>query len=630
MPWVRDGLATTEQSGVELLIAVAIERPGLFDAIIGDPWVQDGIRFPDSGVIRRLDVIAQHSPSGIDAVFRLGILNPEDISLFTHMTALSSLAEFNTEVLESVLQSSWVEDGIEYYEWKIIGALGTVARVSPERASEIAGLSLLDTVEPEDADVVVDLQRLASERPALFNRVVRSGNLDAEGMKQWRIVSAALKRISGRYADQLAEMPFLRTIEPADLVMLQSLENIRRWGYGIDAVMNHPTVQDGITDDEAKVIVTLYGTMRYNPDLLDTLLDPSRVTVEERTIDLPLAGETLLTIIRIGPGSAESMNHLEYAVRTLEEFMDVPFPTNYVAYLFADAVSDPDDEFVAGSHFNSHITSKPDYDDGESSRHIAHEVAHYYWTGDLRWINEGGADFSSIIAEHTRTGSRVEVRRRTCAEFSIIKDIKRPADDDGPHTCDYRLGQRFFLDMYHTLGEVAFRQGFRGYHLSDTKGVAAMEAAFKDAAGPDAEHLVDLVLGRWYYGTEPQSATLDLSEPDPQLPAIKGRIDAFYVGRYSGAKISEVSLKDNIEWVCFHAEFTSGLAGAFEELLLDVEVYFEDGSVKQRTTITLDAYDKGSQGICIGVGEYTVPGTYYVFAYDGERKVAQAEYVVTP
>ena len=91
-------------------------------------------------------------------------------------------------------------------------------------------------------------------------------------------------------------------------------------------VMAHPAISDGITDEEAKIVATLRGVSEYNPDLVNTLLDPAQVRLEERTISLPLAGEVQLTIIRTRPGAERTMDILERAVRNVEEFMGVAFP----------------------------------------------------------------------------------------------------------------------------------------------------------------------------------------------------------------------------------------------------------------------------------------------------------------
>ena len=97
-------------------------------------------------------------------------------------------------------------------------------------------------------------------------------------------------------------------------------------------------VADGITNDETPVVALLYDVQATNPGLLETILDPSITLVEERDIELPLAGRTRLIVVRIEPGANRSMDLLDDAVRFTEDYIGEPFPTNFVLLLYADAV----------------------------------------------------------------------------------------------------------------------------------------------------------------------------------------------------------------------------------------------------------------------------------------------------
>ena len=145
-------------------------------------------------------------------------------------------------------------------------------------------------------------------------------------------------------------------------------------------VMSHPTVSDGISDKEAKTVATLHFVL--HPDELDKLLDPEQVTLEERTITLPLAGETDITIIRTRPGTDYTMDLLEHAVRSIEEFMGLPFPRRQVIYTFQEALG-------GGKNLGTHVSIGGDEQNlsGESILAIvAHEASHYYWTGHPPWF----------------------------------------------------------------------------------------------------------------------------------------------------------------------------------------------------------------------------------------------------
>ena len=88
--------------------------------------------------------------------------------------------------------------------------------------------------------------------------------------------------------------------------------------------------------------------VRHNPQLLELLLDPEQVSIQERVISTPLSTEITLTVIQLNTEPGQTVIHLDaetdstldsldHVVRTQEEFMRVPFPRQFVAVLVADA-----------------------------------------------------------------------------------------------------------------------------------------------------------------------------------------------------------------------------------------------------------------------------------------------------
>ena len=269
---------------------------------------------------------------------------------------------------------------------------------------------------------------------------------------------AYLAREDANAASRVLRMPFLRTIEPADLSAVESLIRLaifeRETFY---SVLSHPVVSDGISDRLSPIVATLYGVAGTNPALIDVLLDPNNVVLEPRTITLPLSGEVVLTIIRTGPGAAHSMDLLEHAVRNAEALMGIPLPINYVGMLFEDAVPGSS----GGTNFGTHIAFRPEYDidDGSAEaelagRAIAHEVAHYYWSGNADWIDEGAADFMAAIIEGGQNGRALGVSRPPCAYVGNIAELEslEVKRGDLEVECNYSLGERLFSDLYRDAG----------------------------------------------------------------------------------------------------------------------------------------------------------------------------------
>ena len=160
-----------------------------------------------------------------------------------------------------------------------------------------------------------------------------------------------------------------------------------------------------VSDEDVVVVSTLGGVARTNRPLIDVLLAGAGVTVEQRSVELPLSGDVKLAIVRTADGAGRSMDLVEAATREAEGYMGSPLPTRYVGVLFEDAVPPG----TAGTNFGSHITVLPKFDVDDDSREaeltgriMAHEVAHYYWSNNADWIDEG---MGETLASHVQSAS---------------------------------------------------------------------------------------------------------------------------------------------------------------------------------------------------------------------------------
>ena len=462
LAWVADGVDESEREAAELLIGSARSYPGVFDALIQKPWVRDSI-----------------TPAETDAIFGFRWM-PRSVH----------------GQVDEVLAMPWTQDEITAAEGKAIRYLYFAGRHSRPVADELLKKSWVqDDMTANEATVIQNLYWLARPQDERFATEVEEAAL------------------------ALLEMPFLESVEGQDA---QAVRSLRRLEHASTErfleIITHPKVEDGITDDEAKVVALLYGTSTYRPESVEVLLRGTGVYLQERVVELPLSGEVLLTIIRIRDQITPTMEFLEHAVRFEEEFMGVPLPTNYIAYYFDDAVL----ATAGGQNFGTHIASKLRYD-VENGRswwrtpvHMAHEVGHYYWTGRSQgWITEGAADLLGGISEHARVDAPVEPRKKPCASAQTISELENlgggeDIENRKLYRCNYPLGERLFLDLYHALGDETFREAFRRLYLKSQAedysdncegtelGICHMVAAFKaDVSEADAAK-VDEIVARWY------------------------------------------------------------------------------------------------------------------------------------
>ena len=238
---------------------------------------------------------------------------------------------------------------------------------------------------------------------------------------------------------------------------------------------------------------------------------------------MPHTGETLLAVIRTEDRVTPRMDHFEHAVRSIERFMGVPYPIDYLALLYYDhpQVNNANNNFT-----HLLIQAEADSVDGPDwhASVIAHEAAHWYWRSDddgdyqyQKWISEGNAEFLRVISEHERIGRALRPSKAPCPFFDNISELERASPDEGhipgqytPRICYYSLGNRFFLDLYLTLGEETFRPAFHTLYLkalyddptdnceSTALNICHVAAAFKDGASPEVIRKVDEVIARWY------------------------------------------------------------------------------------------------------------------------------------
>ena len=242
--------------------------------------------------------------------------------------------------------------------------------------------------------------------------------------------------------------------------------------------------------------------------------------MEERTVNLKHSGDVQLAIIRLRDRETPAMEFLEHAVRTIEELVGVPLPTNYIALYFDNATSSPT---TNGTNYRTHITMLPGYDEERSRKwkrapHLtAHEFTHYYFGGaNQAWIDEGTAEVLATISENVRVGSQIAPDNEPCNLFQTISEIEKLESGNkierrtDEYRCYYSLGERLFLDLYRTLDEETFRQGLGNLHLKslrdapddDCEGtllnICHLVAAFKSDVPDETAAEVDRIVRRWY------------------------------------------------------------------------------------------------------------------------------------
>lgn len=645
--WLQDGVEVTEANAVEELAYVSERSAELAMVVSNLPWFLNDIGELEVGMVDWINNFEEPETalSLLELKWMLDSVEEHEVTAVEH---LSYISNDGVAVAMSIIQLSWFRDDIVAPEAKTVGDLALITGDDPGTALSILSLDwITDGVGESESGVIEDMSYISNDDPRIVDALL---SLDWMRDGVDGIETGALEELSymsesnSAQVLRIVDMPFLLTVEPADVAALESLSRLSgENGQWFSTVMSHPTLRGGITDDLTPIVSTLNGVADESPGLVNVLLDPSRISVEWRTISLPLSGEVVLCIIRTAPGHAESMDLLEDAVRGVEEYMGLPLPTNYVGLLYEHAMTGG----FAGTNFGTHIAILPGYDVGYGADDVdspglivAHEVAHFYWSGNADWVDEGAANVLATLAENGRIGRPLVTNNRPCAYAGSIEEIERmdPTREDVEFECNYSLGERLFLDLRRTFGDDRFREGFRSLYLAteDQELEGGAHVTHVAEAFGSEDGATSMVIGRWYDRSEPyEFSAPDPSPVDPMLSSINGRLNGAFVSLgQNGPAVYSFSTSDVHDWVYLTIEASYEVSGPPRTVPLTVVEYYEDGFAFSYGEIELVAekdYAGNTMWFPVGApeGAKWAPGQYIVYLYADGVKAAEVEYRVT-
>ena len=255
-------------------------------------------------------------------------------------------------------------------------------------------------------------------------------------------------------------MPFLKTLERDDVLAIRAMYRLA-YNASLSSLLAHPTVQDGITDEETLLTVAA-GTLQ---DLAEAgrMLEPGYSSV--KTVAQPTERTPTLNISIVRtetepvPGTVELVVE---AVEFVEDLMQQPLPIEHVILVLdEDAVI----EGYAGTNRGFPMTYLPTYEQadrtfligGQDFRvGIAHEVAHYYWRSSEDWVDEGMASTIEYMYGVARglVRSRLINQRRDCEahDLQMLLD-EDPDTSNSMFHCNYYLGQGLFLELLESMDD---------------------------------------------------------------------------------------------------------------------------------------------------------------------------------
>ena len=331
--------------------------------------------------------------------------------------AVATVSEFDIDNLP------WVADGVtgdERQAMDQILAFATIDRSMSQRVAASPWLS--DGVTEDELWMLADLRDFAGDHPEIA--VLVTTVPDQTG----RLIEAVLQRIR-----------FYDFYKPVLLGHIQE----------------QPWFQDGLTEDEAALIVVLRDAAD-SEDVFRDLLQGGHVRSD--TISLPLAGEVdLFAVARSELWLEGALERMAFAVESMEAFMGKPWPRlDVIVLLDLERDLGGDAGWNSGTH--AAVTNR-------SKNLTYHELAHFYDFGAgpsvPQWLSEGSADFLML---HTLrlTGDAGSISSRyfrdqihileECAPHGWTNVQEFIETGAGGSYCPYWLGRQFLAGMYRALG----------------------------------------------------------------------------------------------------------------------------------------------------------------------------------
>ena len=586
-PWMQDGLDEHEWALVEVFALRHGAAPAYINALVDEPWVRDGLDDHERFLLH----------------LKTRWLSTDHVPAFVHFVS-------------TLDGEAWMQDGLDDHERYLLELVIPRGDVFSEGSGAL---------------IAHFVDALATE-PCLQDGLSTD--------ERWLLSTLPWENSSYRKTDTTARVHAINALldEPwlqdglnqterflaQGLARLPSTASADAMAY-VERVLGAAWVRDGVDENEYLFLLQAFNASNFGA-LIRTMAKPSfRVIVEKRVITLPLSGEVPLVIIRSRPGSARTMDGLEYAVRGVETLIGARLPVPVVRLIL--------DSYGGGLGNHGDYMVFPADADGTDWLDAAtiHEIARLYVRTGMAWARDGTASIIEDIVGEPRSGKPVDAHNYPCARATSIAELERQAH----YRCNYALGKRILVDMYRTLGTELFQQGLRDFrnHIFDIQG---LRTAFTSAA-PDQAEAVDAVVARWYDGPQPRGVPLpDTGPANPELEGLRGHVAEADIALRDGTPAADVDPQKASQGIWLRLEFSFQHIDAPREVTTKVVGHYEDGFAFFHSVRTFHI-SAGSTGhtewewLDIPTSHRDlVPGRYRVDVYHVGNKVAEAAFRVDP
>ena len=369
--------------------------------------------------------------------------------------------------LGAALRLSWVQDDIQEAEYQALDRLGYLDSLNPANLYAVLNIPWVqDDMSETEYDIIDSLGALDFDATDVVFR--------------------------------LLSMPFLLSPDATDALAIRGMEELADESR-LAALTDHAIFQDGITDDETTLIAAV-GTLRDAGEI-QLVLNPGGAAIETVSLGTELTPHLKISIVRTDsqsrPGTIEATRDL---VQFVENTMGLALPVDHVIIMLNEnAVTDK----YAGTNYGFAFSYLPKY---EVTRHgtyewrqsrlgFVHEIAHYFWSGNENWIDEGLANLFEyrLGRQMGLSHGQLQTMRKGCEahDLKMLSEWDPDSSERDRFHCAYYLGQLLFQELLASMDSETFAASLQEYYRLSleaqeadlTPGIAEVRKAF---AGQDA------------------------------------------------------------------------------------------------------------------------------------------------
>ena len=245
------------------LMRLAESHPEIYCEVAKRPWLRDPDNDPhqvEPAVLHLLAELATKDPASTLKVSKLPFLDTIDWGDANTMRFLTELYESDREGFHLLISNESATTGHPEKPFPLI----YLELSDPDSATEIAALDWVeDGLRLEEHKGVTLLQELARVSKRAFKHLVDSNWPRQPVESGVEILAfeilADVAAIDEDAVIQIADMPFLNTVEYIDMQVVTRLHELGLENPdALDRFLNHATVESGITDEQVFDILLLY------------------------------------------------------------------------------------------------------------------------------------------------------------------------------------------------------------------------------------------------------------------------------------------------------------------------------------------------------------------------------------